>query len=80
MAFGTSGGYLLSSKLVLENGEHWSKPFFIMAIPTFIVGILFYTILKEKVIRPGEEAARAAAEEGPQEKISLKKFSQIVIY
>ncbi|MDU3685734.1 MAG: MFS transporter [Enterococcus faecalis] len=74
MAFGTSGGYLLSSKLVLENGEHWSKPFFIMAIPTFIVGILFYTILKEKVIRPGEEAARAAAEEGPQEKISLKEI------
>ncbi len=63
MAFGTSGGYLLSSKLVLENGEHWSKPFFIMAIPTFIVGILFYTILKEKVIRPGEEAARAAADQ-----------------
>lgn len=46
----------------------------IMAIPTFIVGILFYTILKEKVIRPGEEAARANAEEGPQEKISLKEI------
>ncbi|MGC3418111.1 MFS transporter, partial [Enterococcus faecalis] len=73
-AFGTSGGYLLSSKLVLENGEQWSKPFFIMAIPTFIVGILFYTILKDKVIRPGEEAARAAAEEGPQDKISLKEI------
>ncbi|MGH2311409.1 MFS transporter, partial [Enterococcus faecalis] len=53
---------------------HWSKPFFIIGIPTFIVGILFYTILKEKVIRRGEEAARAAAEEGPQEKISLKEI------
>ena len=51
-----------------------STYFSIMAIPTFIVGILFYTILKEKVIRPGEEAARAAAEEGPQEKISLKEI------
>ena len=40
MAFGTSGGYLLSSKLVLENGEYWSKPFYIMAIPTVIVGVL----------------------------------------
>ncbi|MGC3161754.1 MFS transporter, partial [Enterococcus faecalis] len=69
-----SGGYLLSSKLVLENGEQWSIPFFIMAIPTFIVGILFYTILKEKVIRPGEEAARPAAELRPQEKISLKEI------
>lgn len=69
MAFGTSGGYLLSSKLVLENGESWSKPFFIMALPTLIVGLLFYTVLKEKVIRPGEEPEE---ETGPTEKISLK--------
>lgn len=66
MAFGTSGGYLLSSKLVLENGDDWSKPFYLMAIPTLIVGILFYVLLKEKVIRPGEE--------GPKEKISLKQI------
>jgi MFS family permease len=73
MAFGTSGGYLLSSKLVLENGDSWSKPFFIMAIPTFIVGILFYTVLKEKVIRPGEEAEPEETD-GPKEKISLKQI------
>ncbi|MGK0552418.1 MFS transporter [Enterococcus faecalis] len=71
MAFGTSGGYLLSSKLVLENGEHWSKPFFIMALPTLIVGILFYTILKEKVIRPGEALESTT---GEQEPISLKQI------
>ncbi|WP_301358613.1 MFS transporter [Enterococcus spodopteracolus] len=71
MAFGTSGGYLLSSKLVLENGDDWSKPFYLMAIPTLIVGILFYVFLKEKVIRPGEEAE---VEEGPKEKISLKQI------
>lgn len=71
MAFGTSGGYLLSSKLVLENGESWSKPFFIMALPTLIVGLLFYTVLKEKVIRPGEEPEE---ETGPTEKISLKQI------
>lgn len=52
MAFGTSGGYLLSSKLVLDNGEHWSLPFTVMAIPTVIMGIIFYFVLKEKVIRP----------------------------
>lgn len=62
MAFGTSGGYLLSSKLVLENGEHWSKPFYIMAIPTVIVGVLFYVLLKEKVIRPEDQGK--AADEG----------------
>lgn len=51
MAFGTSGGYLLSSALVLEGGQDWSQPFFIMAVPTAIVGILFYTMLKEKVVQ-----------------------------
>ncbi|AZP03911.1 MFS transporter [Jeotgalibaca ciconiae] len=55
MAFGTSGGYLLSSQLVLENGQHWSRPFFIMAIPTVIVGILFYVLLKEKIVRPEDQ-------------------------
>ena len=73
MAFGTSGGYLLSSKLVLDNGEHWSKPFFIMAIPTAILGILFYTVLKEKVIRPEDDTKQSGeVNEQPQEKISLK--------
>ena len=73
MAFGTSGGYLLSSKLVLDNGDHWSKPFFIMAIPTLILGILFYTVLKEKVIRP-EDEEKVVKEEGPKEKSLLNKF------
>lgn len=74
MAFGTSGGFLLSSKLVLENGEHWSKPFYIMAIPTIIVGVLFFVLLKEKVIRPedvGKEKEETAVVE--KEHISMKE-------
>lgn len=55
MVFGILGGYLFLSKLVLENGEYWSKLFFIMVILMFIVGIFFYIILKEKVICFGEE-------------------------
>lgn len=74
MAFGTSGGYLLSSKLVLENGEHWSKPFYIMAIPTVIVGILFYVLLKEKVVRPEDQTNinENKVKETPKQKVSLK--------
>ncbi|WP_122645587.1 MFS transporter [Enterococcus mediterraneensis] len=73
MAFGTSGGYLLSSKLVLENGEHWSRPFFIMAIPTIIVAILFYTMLKEHVIRPEDD--KISEEKKPTEnKVSFKSI------
>ncbi|SCZ79607.1 MFS transporter [Acidaminobacter hydrogenoformans] len=55
MAFGTSGGYLLSSKLVLENGAHWSQPFIIMSIPTVLFGILFFFFIKEKVVRPEDQ-------------------------
>ena len=44
MAFGSSGGYLLSSYLVLQNHQHWSVPFFIISIPTMIIGILFMTL------------------------------------
>ncbi|WP_426351167.1 MFS transporter [Alloiococcus sp. CFN-8] len=77
MAFGTSGGYLLSSKLVLENGEHWSKPFFIMAIPTIIVGILFYVLLKEKIVRP-EDQGKAVVDKEKQ--VSGEKVSLISIF
>ncbi|PAB00157.1 MFS transporter [Enterococcus canintestini] len=73
MAFGTSGGYLLSSKLVLENGEHWSRPFFIMAISTIIVAILFYTLLKEKVIRP-EDEAKVVETDAVGNKVSFKSI------
>lgn len=73
MAFGTSGGYLLASKLVLENHEHWSKPFFIMAIPTVLVGILFYVLLKEKVLKEGAAKAKEASTDTEvHEKVSLK--------
>jgi MFS family permease len=65
MAFGTSGGYLLSSNLVLQRGMSWQTPFYIMAIPTIIVGVLFMVLLKEKVVRPEDQdsAATAAAAE-----------------
>ena len=72
MAFGTSGGYLLSSYLVLEKGHHWSLPFFIMAVPTVIVGLLFMT-LKERVIKPedaGKEIRKSEETEVKSEKQS----------
>jgi len=74
MAFGTSGGYLLSSTLVLQNGMPWQTPFYIMSIPTVIVGILFYFILKERVIRPedqGKDKEKKEEVEVPTEKVSV---------
>lgn len=75
MAFGTSGGFLLSSSLVLAGGEHWSRPFFIMAVPTAIVAILFYTLLKEKVTYTDQPVVEEKADpDQPQEKVSLKQI------
>ncbi|GAB6110166.1 MFS transporter [Fusibacter bizertensis] len=75
MAFGTSGGYLLSSKIVLENGAHWSAPFYVMAVPTVIVGILFYVLLKERIVNPHEEAeAVASKSDEPVKKASLAQI------
>lgn len=78
MAFGTSGGYLLSSTLVLGAGQHWSQPFFIMAVPTAIVGVLFYTMLKEKVVYDNDESAESVVvqtAEGSQENVFKQIFS-----
>ncbi|QTU82921.1 MFS transporter [Carnobacteriaceae bacterium zg-C25] len=75
MAFGTSGGFLLSSSIVLEGGAHWSQPFYMVAVPTAIVGVLFYTLLKERVtyndvpVVPVEETTQEI-----QEKVTLKQI------
>lgn len=62
MAFGTSGGYLLSSYLVLQKGMHWSVPFAVMAVPTIIVGILFQVLLKERVVRPEDQGRESSVQ------------------
>ena len=50
-------------------------PFYIMAIPTIIVGVLFFGLLKERIIRPEDQHKVSAAEQekrdGPKEKVSI---------
>ncbi len=75
MAFGTSLGYLLSSKLVLENGEHWSQPFYIMAVPTVILGVLYYTLLKEKIVRPEDQGKEEVNNSGAAQAVANDKVS-----
>ena len=77
MAFGTSGGYLLSSYLVLEKGNHWSLPFFIMSVPTVIVGIMFM-FLKERVVRP--EDSHKEMPEKNQEEVKKTKKSGLSVF
>ncbi|GEM03148.1 MFS transporter [Halolactibacillus miurensis] len=75
MAFGTSLGYLLSSKLVLENGAHWSQPFYIMAVPTVILGILYYTLLKEKIVRPEDQGKEEVNNSDATQAVASEKVS-----
>lgn len=56
MAFGTSGGYLLSSAIVLNAGAHWSRPFFIAAVPTILIGILIHFLLQERVVADAKDS------------------------
>lgn len=72
MAFGTSGGFLLSSSIVLAGGAHWSQPFFLMALPTAIVGVLFYTLLKERVAYASSKEENTHTKVEAEEKVSLK--------
>ncbi|WP_311408417.1 MFS transporter [Liquorilactobacillus uvarum] len=76
MAFGTSGGYLLSSILVLQNGGKWQQPFLIIAIPTILMGVLFTWILKEKIISPHhqKQTAKFGAQQGVKSKIDFKQI------
>ncbi|WJY26881.1 MULTISPECIES: MFS transporter [Sporosarcina] len=46
MAFGLSAGYFLSS-YTLEAGMSWRAPFYIVAIPVVIIGLLMWWLVKE---------------------------------
>lgn len=47
MAFGLSAGYYLSS-FTLEAGMSWRAPFYIVAIPVVLIGLLMWWLVKEK--------------------------------
>lgn len=70
MAFGTSGGYILSSYLVLEKGYHWSLPFIIMSVPTIIVGLMFM-LLHENV----EKTEEIKKETNKKQEVAVEKTS-----
>ena len=48
MAFGTSIGYYISSYVVLEWGASWRVPFYIIAVPIILVGLLMAWVIKDK--------------------------------
>lgn len=48
MAVGTAGGFMIASWLVYDLGFTWRMPFYVMAIPTIIVGLLIWFLVKEK--------------------------------
>ncbi len=74
MAFGSSGGYILSSYLVLQHHHSWTLPFFIIAIPTLIIGLLFLLLKEHVTTKSSVSAVRHTVKAQPQEKTSLKQI------
>lgn len=60
MAFGLSGGYLLSSLTVGEMGMNWRTPFFIVAIPVILIGIAMWWVIKERPKKKEDRQAEAS--------------------
>lgn len=71
MAFGSSGGYILSSYLVLQHHQSWTLPFFIISIPTLIIGLLFF-LLREHVKPQNQKASLQTGEIGTKGQHQLK--------
>lgn len=61
MAVGTAGGFIISSWIVYDLGYSWRMPFYVMAVPTVIVGLLILFLVKEK-----RREAKIAKESGEQ--------------
>lgn len=48
MAFGIALGLMTSSWLVYDQGHSWRMPFYAMAIPSVLVGVAIWLLVKEK--------------------------------
>ena len=67
MAFGISIGYFISSYTVGELGMSWRAPFYIIAIPVILIGLLMMWVIKEK----RKTKAERQAEVDSGEKVKL---------
>ncbi|MBN6206062.1 MFS transporter [Ralstonia pickettii] len=63
MAFGISIGYFISSYTVGELGMSWRAPFYIIAIPVVLIGLLMWWVIKEKPKTKEQQQAEAASGE-----------------
>ncbi|HEX4885526.1 MAG TPA: MFS transporter, partial [Casimicrobiaceae bacterium] len=61
MAFGIALGLMVSSYVAYTLGQGWRAPFFVMAIPTIVTGLLIWFLIKET---PRPQGAAAAAQKG----------------
>ncbi|VEB22897.1 MFS transporter [Avibacterium volantium] len=78
MAVGTAAGFIIASWLVYDLGYNWRMPFYVMAVPTVIVGLLILFFVKEKVKEKKEaeniEAPKASIKELIHNKDLLKIY------
>ena len=66
-AFGVALGMMISSWLVFDQGYSWRSPFFVMAVPTIIVGLLIWFFVKEKSTK--NQPAQSSESQEPAKKV-----------
>lgn len=76
MAFGLSIGYFVSSYTVDTLGMSWRAPFYIIAIPVVLIGLLMWWVIKDK---PKTSVEKAAENGGQKLKIS-ELFSKNLVF
>lgn len=64
MAFGLALGMMVSSYLVYDQGYNWRVPFFVMSIPTVVIALLIWFLVKENKADPAQKIAGADAKKG----------------
>lgn len=78
MAVGTAGGFIISSWIVYDLGYSWRMPFYVMAVPTVVVGLLILFFVKEK--RREAKIAKEAGEQPASLKDLVRNKDLLKIY
>lgn len=73
MAFGISIGLIASSYLTLELGYSWQLPFYVLAVPTTLTGLLIWFTVKETKRVPALKTEAAAKSEQKVSVLALFK-------
>lgn len=80
MAFGISLGMILSSYVAFDLNMGWKAPFYMMAVPTVVTGILIALFIKERIGGKAEAAKAQTAGKKVSFTALLKNRNLLAVY